>query len=362
MLLAVIAGCAFGAFYFITTHKPPEPVAPAVVLPKVRILQTQPSLARATVMTRGTVRPRTQSTLSSQVSGVILQVGPAFEVGGTFKKGDMLVEIDATDHYAALTQAEAQKATAQLALQQAQADAATIQQDIAQLGIPANQAGELLLRRPQLAKAQADLRAAEASIALARRNLERTRIDAPYDGRVSRVLVNRGQAVSAIGTPLAEIYANDQAEIEIPLSRVEASGLDFAAKPRARLRDGEAQWVGRLDRSTGMIDERDRMMRAVVIVDNPQAGTTPLQMGQYVNIEIDGRMFSNVFRLPRTALLPGDKTLVVRPDNTLETRQLDIVWREVDSVLARGGLSAGERVCLTRVSFFTEGMQVEVVE
>jgi len=369
-LLGLTVACAAAAAWMVLTRPPPRTAAPSSVVPKVRVTTALPRASTITVETRGTVRPRTRTTLSSQVSGTITKVGPAFEAGGRFQAGELLLEIDATNYYASFAQAEAQKATAQLALAQAQADAANIRSDLSELGLSAGQSSDLLLRKPQLAKAQADLRAAEAALFQAKTNLERTRVTAPFDGRVNRVLVNLGQAVSAGGTPLADIYANDQAEIEIPLSRAEAAGIDFAAKPPAVLRDGEATWNGRLDRSTGMIDERDRMLRAIILVDQPQSGATPLQMGQFVGVEIQGKTYPSVISLPRSAVLPGDKARVVTTKNKLETRSLDVIWRDVNTVMVRNafagndntsGLQSGEQVCLTRVGFFTEGMEVEVV-
>jgi len=360
-LLGITALCVAAAVWMVLTRPPPSVAPPSSAVPKVRVTTALPRSATIQVNTRGTVRPRTRTTLSSQVSGTITKVGPAFEAGGSFKNGELLLEIDATNYYADFARAEAQQATAQLALAQARADASNIRADLSELGMSANQSSDLMLRKPQIAKAEADLRAAEAALFQAKTNLERTRITAPFEGRVNRVLVNRGQAVSAGGTPLADIYANDQAEIEIPLSRAEAAGIDFAAKPPALLRDGESTWSGRLDRSTGMIDERDRMLRAVILIDNPQAGTTPLQMGQFVAVEIQGKTYPAVISLPRNALLPGDKARVVTAENKLETRQLDVAWRDVDTVMIRSGIRTGEQVCLTRVGFFSEGMEVEVV-
>lgn len=63
--------------------------------------------ATLAVESQGTVLPRTQTLLTSEVSGTVLQVSPQFVVGGTFKAGDLLLQIDPTDYKVALQRAKA---------------------------------------------------------------------------------------------------------------------------------------------------------------------------------------------------------------------------------------------------------------
>ena len=64
------------------------------------------------VTSRGTVSPRTETTLVSEVSGQIVAVSPAFVSGGFFKKGDVLIRMDPRIYEANLKRARAEVAKA----------------------------------------------------------------------------------------------------------------------------------------------------------------------------------------------------------------------------------------------------------
>ena len=61
------------------------------------------------VNSQGTVRPRTETTLVSEVSGKIVSVAPDFVAGGFFRKGEVLLQIDPSDYQAGLKRAEGPK-------------------------------------------------------------------------------------------------------------------------------------------------------------------------------------------------------------------------------------------------------------
>ena len=58
------------------------------------------------VDSQGTVKPRTETTLVSEVSGKIVYVDPEFVAGGFFRKGEVLLQIDPSDYEAGLKRAE----------------------------------------------------------------------------------------------------------------------------------------------------------------------------------------------------------------------------------------------------------------
>ena len=99
--------------------KAEEPEAALAV--KTQILnRTEVTLS---VESQGTVRPRTRTTLISEVSGTVLEVSDYYIVGGSFDAGDILMRLDPTDHEVALQRAKAQliSANALLELEKARA-------------------------------------------------------------------------------------------------------------------------------------------------------------------------------------------------------------------------------------------------
>ena len=69
-----------------------KPVAPPSLLVDVLIVNRQP--VTFTVNSQGSVSPRTETTLISEVAGQIIEVSPAYVSGGLFDAGDVLIRID----------------------------------------------------------------------------------------------------------------------------------------------------------------------------------------------------------------------------------------------------------------------------
>jgi multidrug efflux system membrane fusion protein len=204
-------------------RKPPKPT-----LPVVETFTVQAADYTVRVPSYGTVAPRTQSTLIPEVAGRIVEVAPAFRAGGFFEAGDLLLRIDPTDYQNAVVVARAELAQARLNLREEQAQGAQAQRDWQQLQMP-GEPGDLARREPQLESRRAEVAAAEARLRQAQTALARTRIGAPYAGRVLEKRVDVGQYVSP-GNVLATLYAVDYVEVRLPLSDRQAA---FVALPEA---------------------------------------------------------------------------------------------------------------------------------
>ena len=131
----------------------------------------------------GTVKPRTQSMLVAQASGQIIEISEQFREGGFFEKGDVLLQLDDRDHRAEVKSAQATLLTAEQSLLEEQARGRQAITDWERLG-KGEQASSLVLRKPQLAAAEASVLSAQATLEKAKLDLERTKITAPYAGRV----------------------------------------------------------------------------------------------------------------------------------------------------------------------------------
>jgi multidrug efflux pump subunit AcrA (membrane-fusion protein) len=83
-----------GAWWMAMGRQPPLPRVAAAPLPVVRVLEVSPETVPVVVRTHGTVVPRTESDVVSEVAGRVVRVSPALVVGGFFDAGDVLLEID----------------------------------------------------------------------------------------------------------------------------------------------------------------------------------------------------------------------------------------------------------------------------
>ena len=82
-----------GALVLIKTRPAVVSKQPDVPPPLVRAMLAKTQDLRLKVRTQGTGKPRTQTTLISQVSGQVIAVSSAFASGGFFASGDTLVTL-----------------------------------------------------------------------------------------------------------------------------------------------------------------------------------------------------------------------------------------------------------------------------
>ena len=187
-----------------------------VPAPMVRVVTVSLGPEMVRVIGEGTVYPLREINLAPQVSGKIVEVSPALVAGGAFKKGDLLLRIDPVDYELALASVTAQLRDAESNLKQAVEESAVSKEE---WRVHRNREGPvppLVAKEPQLAAARAKVAAYQAELKQAQISLERTRILAPFDGRVSQKEADLGQYV-APGQTLAEIFATEAAEIVVPL-------------------------------------------------------------------------------------------------------------------------------------------------
>jgi RND family efflux transporter MFP subunit len=314
-----------------------------------------------TVQSQGTVRPRTETILGSEVSGAIINVSPKFIAGGVFEKGEVLMRIDPTNYRVEVEQAEAL-----LGQRQIEFDGA------AKLRTQGYRA------ESEYASAAAALASARAALVRARRNLERTFISLPYAGMVRSKDADLGQFVS-IGSRLGVTFATDYAEIRLPLtdrdlafvdlpSAADVSATGYASGPRvtiaAEQRGDMTYWQGHIVRSEGVVDEKTRVTYAVAQIEDPyrlHAGEdtgAALPMGTFVAATIDGKTVQDVVRLPRSVLRGNGQIVVVGDDNLLQIRSVEVLRTDAKYAYILNGISDGERISLTSIENPINGMKV----
>jgi len=376
--LAILAVAVMAAVAMVSLRPTVETRPPDIKPPLVRVADVKMQDRQLTVTSQGTVSPRTESALVPEVSGRVIWVSPHFVSGGFFEKGEALLKVDSHDYEQAVIRSRADVANAKLRLAQEEAEFKVAHNEWEDLG--KGEATSLTLREPQLENAKAALAASEANLVTAERNLERTQIRASYVGRVRQKDVDVGQFVT-IGSPVGVIYAIDFAEIRLPLPDSDLAYVDLPLVfrgqranpkgPKVTLRAnfaGEAnEWEGRIVRTEGEIDSMSRMVHAVAQVTDPYGrgknpDRPPLAAGLFVEAEIEGHHVDDVVILPRAALRGEGQVLVVDEEDRLRFRDVDILRVTRKEVVIRGGLSAGERVCLSPLEAVTDGMKVRTEE
>lgn len=371
--VAIIVGGIGLALAIVATGPKLEYLPPPLNAPLVHTWEASPQTVQMSSFTHGSVMPRTESELVPEVSGRVVSINSSLVSGGFFNKDDVLLEIDTLDYEVALEQARAALASARSELNNAR-KAHERQLSLAEKQSTSESQRDDALNRMQLAEAR--LREARAGLSRAERDLARTRITAPFDGRVRSERVDIGQFVTR-GAPVASIYATDFAEVRLPIQDEELAFLQLpldgvtpadTALPkailRARFAGGEHEWDSTIVRTEGELDPQTRMVNVIARVEAPYKTVSdrpPLAIGLFVEAEILGRELDNIYIVPRSALQTGKQIYIIDRDNRLIFRDVDILRVVDEQVYIQDGLKAGEIVCLSTIDHAIEGMTVRPI-
>ncbi len=332
---------------------------------------------------QGEVRAKTNIELVTQVNGKVMSVSDKFIEGGQFEPGEVLLQIDDADYQVALKSAEAAVASAQVDLDIELATAATNAREWEDLqGKPLDEANPLRLNKPQIDRAKARLNAAKAELAAAQLNYERTKISAPFSGRIMTKSAELGQFLSR-GSSIGRVFATDAMEIRIPMTdvQIEELGLKVGyssdqagtaghpAKVSAVFGAERHEWAGYLKSIDASVDNDTRLLFATIVVEKPFAVTdaqpVPLVPGLFVDVELASPTKLAGLEIPRTALRNGNQVYVYENEE-LVLRPVKVIYTSADFVIVanhgQSDLDAGDMVITSSVPGAHNGMAVKLPE
>ncbi|HEA26194.1 MAG TPA: efflux RND transporter periplasmic adaptor subunit [Ectothiorhodospiraceae bacterium] len=336
----------------------------------VETVVIQPRQYQIILESFGKIEPRIRGVLSSQVSGQIIAVSPEFREGGFFEEGALLLTIDPRDYNVQVEIAEAELAEMRVGYEEQQALAEQAKKDWDDLGRK-GKASAFALRKPQLEAARLKIDSARAKLKQARLAVERTKIKAPYRGRLLSKNVDIGDLV-ATTAKLAEIYAIDLLEIRLPLKNSELAFIDLperdmASSPRVTIENSlgadSQYWDATVVRTAGAIDEMSQQLYVTAQINQEsESGESrrPLKIGQFVNARIEGRTIDKAMVIPNSTIYQGSYLYLVK-DSLLQRKEIEIAWQNRDEALISSGIKAGDQLVLTPLGQVSSGTRVKMV-
>ena len=338
--------------------------------PFVEVLPVRFADVTVTVDSQGLVQAKKRTRLASELSGKVVKMAPQFIVGGTFKKGEVILEIDTSNYVSAVAQAEANLADAELLLTTEEAKAAQARRDWERLG--RGKPSALTVREPQIRNAKARIAAAKAALDKANRDLKRTVISSPFDATVAEKLTEEGNYL-APGSPIGEFFQTAPLEVRMPLSLDDLQYLNVAPGGNvegdvvlsAAVGKQRFEWKARIDRTEGQIERESRALYVIseILPGSSKARQQPVspQPGLFVNTAISGKRFERIARVPAAAFLDLERVVLVE-NGKLRFRRVEVLRRHGDFVYVSGGLNKGELLCLTELATMIEGAEVTTQE
>jgi len=373
---AAILGVGIAAFMRLSVEPPKEQAPPAEKQAiRARLAELKVEDYQVVIKTNGLVQAHNQVALSAEVSGRVISISESFEAGAYFARNELLVELDPRDYETAVAVAEANLLGAEAALELAQE---TYERNE---GLAAKNGVSLAVLKQSFAEqaqASATLDTAKAQLAQAKRDLDRTRILAPFDGRVLSKNVGLGQSVGP-GAPLGNIFAVDYAEVRLPIAGKE---LQYLRLPElstdqpvpVQLTDAinpesTAVWDANIVRTEGTLDVDSLELFAIARIDDPfglETGQEPLRVGQPVIASIAGSTLKDVVKVPRVAVRQLDQVYLVNRNEddelVLQGKTLEPVWTDEDYLIVRDPeIKDGQLLATTRIVYAPDGAKVEEI-
>ena len=402
--------------------KPPAEVSVTEQALRVEAVTVKQESTQIVMTAFGEASALNKVVISPEVSGRIVTIHPRLEVGEMLTAGDVLFGIDSLNYQAARDEARAsvQQINSTISILQKQIHIDTDRLDtlkrneqlaraeferLSQLlekknvgtrsGVEKTEQAfntakdmtdqvkrALALYPIQIKEAQSAQASAQARLALAQANLNRCRITAPFNGRVTAVSLENGQFVSP-GQQVLTLADDAVLEIQVSLdSRDARKWLQFDGQKtssqnawfkglkqvpsRIEWTEDKAghAWEGILHRVV-KFDQKTRTLTVAVRVDarhmvSKTNGRLPLVEGMFCSVRIPGKTLENVIRLPRQAV-SFQNTAHIMVNNRLKTVPVKVARTDGEFVYISSGLKSGDIVVTTRLIDPLENSLLEII-
>ena len=341
---------------------------------RTRVIELKKENYQTTIEANGIIKAHNEIILTSQVSGRVVTIHPQFEDGAFFKKGAILLELEEADFLTSVASAKANLAQAEAAHAQEKARSEQAKLNWEDLGYD-EEPNDLVLRLPQLKEAVARVNSAQTQLAQAERNLSRSKIKAPFDGRVIERNVGISQSISA-NTVLSKIYSIDYAEVRLPISSQDMKNLKLPEAPDDKPleiilsdslnEENESTWKAKIVRTEGALDQNSLELFAIARIPDPfgkKSGNPTLRIGQPVKAVIPGTVINDVFRIPRMAVRQLRMIYLVDKNNsTIRGSIINPINESEDYIFIKdASITEGTLLATTPMSWVPEGAQVQII-
>ena len=298
----------------------------------------------------GSISPVQGAVVSAELGGTVSQI--LFQNGGTAKKGDVLMRLDASSETAQLKTAEADLALAKSDLDRAR--------DLARRKV---------ISQSELDSAESKFRQKSGTVDNMRSFIAKKEVHAPFDGQLGIREVNVGQTINA-GQLVVALTALNPVYVDFALPQQNlpnlAEGLEVRVHSDAM---PDEKFEGKLTAINSMVDPVTRNVTLQATLDNRKHDLRP---GMFVKVDVILPEKKHTLTVPGSAIsyAPfGDSVYVIEKKKDEKTGKEELSLRQEfvrigesrgDFVAITKGLKAGETVVSTGVFKLRNGMAVTI--
>ena len=308
------------------------------------------------VPTNGVLVAHQRITLTSRVQGVLKTIDPLFKTAQSYKKGDMIYQIDDADYSASVKAARANFLSLLTSIipdlkldfsnefsnwSQFLSDL-TVTQSLPEL--------PEMSEKLKLFVSGRGLLSSYYSVQSMEQNLSYYSVRAPFDGVLVEATVTEGSLIRP-GQQLGVFIKPGIYElaVQLPKTYVEfiAEGLEVSLNSL----DGNQQYQGTISRINASVDSKTQSVQVFILVQDSR-----LKEGIYLTAQLDAIDIADAFMVKR-GLLNAEQQLFVVEDNQLKLKQVEVVYYTQTHAVVRG-INDGEQLLALPVLGAFEGMEV----
>ncbi|MDE0101026.1 MAG: HlyD family efflux transporter periplasmic adaptor subunit [Bryobacterales bacterium] len=327
------------------------------------MIRPTPTEHELSVELTGSVTLEEKASVVSEVVGRVVWVSPTFSNGGSFAADETFIRIDPTKfelHVEAATMA-VREAEARVWAQKARGA-----EDARRFALenPGVEVSEWVRRLPKIAEAEAELERARAELRLAELRLEDTSISFPFDGRVMTSDVEVGELVGPVDlvgrTSLGVVYRPSALQVDVPIDQRELDSLGRVIGRTANVSGETGTWRARVARVSSVVAPRTRLASIFLKFSGAARPSSLPAPGEFVEVEIKGPTYRDVFMLPESARQESNGVWIVRA-GTLRRFEPEEVRQTAEAWIVRE-FDVSEGLVVGRIPRAREGLAVTATD
>jgi HlyD family secretion protein len=332
---------------------------------KVVPVRTGRVASTITSTTSGSVEPRLRAKVNAELSARVTR--KHVEEGDRVAKGAVVISLDPeepreqlAEAVASLEAARARLAQAEVKLEDAnrelrRTEALYAQKVLARQTLDAAEIQAKVARRG-VEEARASQAQQERAASLARIRLRKAEVRAPFDGVITRILIDEGDSVT-VGKPLFEIADDSSMHVEAPIDEIDAAKVRVGQEARL-IPDAypDETFSGRITEvapvvSTGQETNRTVTVKVAIGPDNGRAleASGKFKIGMSVDVEVILAQETGVLYVPTFAVIErgGRNLVLVAEGSYARERAIEKGLSNWETTQVKSGLSEGDRVITT---------------
>jgi len=321
----LIVGAVFFAKRIVDNKKSFKPRAQKVVK-TVFAEVVENGIVPIIVPANGNLVAKNRVELYAEVQGVFKRGNKLFKTGETFRAGETIIRIDASEYSASVQSAKSNLYNQLTSIMpdlrldypdifpKWQAYLNSFDMDKVTPAMP-----EMVSEKEKFFISGRGILTSFYNVKNLEQRLSKYRISAPFSGVLTETLVTEGTLVRS-GQKLGEFINTDVYELEVAVSKTFSDLLKVGEKVELSTLDSSKKYSGKVSRINGRVDQASQTIKAFIEVKN-----SDLREGMYLEANLDAKEEPDAIEIDRSLLLEGDKIFVVR-DTILDLIDVNPVY------------------------------------